>query len=149
MKNSWMYGIIGACMAFISLMTGFGIMASHHHLDLVVTDYYKEEINYQKQINKINNYKSLTNKPEIIFDSMHGNMLIRFPGYEITNAVTGRVCLYRPNDRKYDDTLALAPNAAGLADIPLSNYQKGKWKMRIAWEQGKKGYFVEKAFKLK
>jgi len=148
-KNIWMYGIIGACVAFASVMTGFGIMASHHHIDLVVSDYYKEEINYQKRINKINNYAQMTHKPEISIDSIQDNLKVRFPAYNIADPLSGRICLYRPNDQKSDDTLALVPNDAGIADIAMAKYPKGRWKMRMEWQQGTLSYYVEQSFKLK
>jgi hypothetical protein len=147
-KNSWMYGIIGACVAFATLMISFGIMASHHHFDLVVTDYYKEEINYQKRINKINNYNGLANKPEIKVDTVQKKLSILFPGYNAGNPATGRICLYRPDNQKMDDTLALVPDTKGQIDLNLEKYRRGKWKMQVEWQQDAKAYFLEKVFKL-
>jgi hypothetical protein len=148
-KNSWMYAVIGMCIAFASLMISFAILASHHHIDLVVSDYYKEEIAYQKQINKINNYKNLTAKPDIQVDSIRDKIKIIFPAYNNDAPINGRICFYRPDDQKFDDTVALALNASGRADFSLDKYKKGKWKMKVEWQKDTMQYMVEQTFKLK
>jgi hypothetical protein len=147
-KNIWMYGIIGVCIVFAVMMGSLGIMASHHHFDLVVSDYYKEEINYQKQINKINNYKALLNKPKINIDSIRKRIVIQFPGIESSNGIAGRICLYRPDNQMLDDTLPLVLDKSRIADISLIKYKRGKWRMQMEWEEASKVYFVEKIFML-
>jgi hypothetical protein len=147
-KDIWKYGIIAACVGFASLMISFGIMASHNHIDLVVRDYYKEEINYQKQINKEGNYKALIIKPIVIVDSLRKNVAIRFPDLVKGGEVKGRLMFYRPDNQKYDDTIALQLDGTGCSNISLEKYRKGRWKMRMEWMHNDTPCLVQQSFNL-
>jgi len=147
-KNIWLYATIGTFIGFGILITGFTLMASRHPIDLVITDYYKAEIDYQKQINKQKNYNALVTKPVIDLDSVKKSLSIVFPGYTANDPLSGRICFYRPNNEKEDDTVALHVNDKGLSVMSLSSFSKGQWKMRMDWQQGATQYYLEKSFRL-
>ena len=143
-----MYGVIGVLLGFIIVMTCFSILVSHQHYDLVITDYYKAEIDYQKQINKQKNYNAMVLKPDVRVDTAKKNLHIQFPGYTLSQDLVGRICFYRPNNQNEDDTVALTVNKAGTADMSLEKFNSGKWEMRLDWKEGTTPYYLEKTFRL-
>jgi hypothetical protein len=147
-KNIWMYGIIGVMLVFVTMMTCFSILVSHQHYDLVITDYYKAEIDYQHQINKQKNYNALVLKPDVKVDTAKKFLHILFPEYTASQNIAGRICFYRPNNQSEDDTVALSVNNAGIADMSLEKFSRGKWEMRLDWKEGTTPYFLERTFRL-
>jgi len=147
-KNIWLYATIGTFIGFAALVTFFTLIANRHPIDLVITDYYKAEINYQKQINKQRNYNAMVSKPVINLDSVGKNVSILFPGFTNNDSLSGRVCFYRANNQNEDDTVALHVNDKGLYSMSLAKFEKGHWKMRMDWKQGETQYYMEKSFRL-
>ncbi len=147
-KNIWLYATVATFIGFGMLITGFTILASRHPIDLVITDYYKAEIDFQKQINKQKNYSAMLQKPVLNLDSVQKFLSIQFPGYSPAEQLSGRICFYRPNNEKEDDTVAIHVNDQGYSKMSLANFSRGKWKMRMDWIQGETQYYLEKTFRL-
>ena len=79
-KISWPTGIIIAMSAFVIFILSFVYKATFmsqydHHL--VSDDYYKDEMNYQQEIDKLN--KSATLNEDITITKVAEGLLITFP----------------------------------------------------------------------
>ena len=97
MKINWGTGIVIAFVLFISFILFFVIKAStqkKYNYDLVSEEYYKDELNYQTDIDKLNNTKELNIKITTI--KTKDGIEIAFPENYITESINGKVSLYRP-----------------------------------------------------
>lgn len=140
-KNIWMYGVIAVFVGFAVLMSYFAIIASRNKESLVVKDYYKAELEYQKQIDKMANTAALPVQPRIVLTLDQIEVLF---APEINAVEKGQITLYRANNPDQDIHIPLKPLTSGKQGIPLSIIEKGAWKVKLDWESAGKGYYFEK-----
>lgn len=148
-RNIWMYGIICAILLFMTTMVSFAILASHHPVDLVIDDYYKAEVAYQGQINKMKNLDSLGEKPQIEYVPDAGSVMIQMPDKLTDQVIAGDVNFYRPNTSAKDFHTKLLLNATGRQLVNASAMQKGRWKIQLDWTADGTEYYYEKEFDIK
>lgn len=139
MKINWGTGIVLAFVAFISFIVFFVVkmhtttQANH---ELVTEDYYKVELNYQKEIDAQKNAKSLSE--EIQFKKTTEGLLLTFPE-EINEKTEGVISLYRPSNKHLDFTLPLRISNSYLL-IPDKSLLGGRWDIKVSWEENGKDY---------
>ena len=134
MKLNWGTSIIIAFIAFISFIMYFVIsMNIDENLDhdLVSEDYYKEELDYQKDIDKEENSKTLASK--LTLKKTPEGMLINFPKELDYNAITGKVFLYRPSNKQLDFKTTIFLSNHNLL-IPDKRLLDGRWNIKIDWK---------------
>ena len=128
-------------MIIISLV----YISMQQDLNLVRADYYNEELAYQDQIDRINNYKNLLNKPEI---KRYGDVLsINFPQENI-KMEKGQVWLYRPSVSEMDRKFEMKLDDKNQSTIPLHGLKVGLWKIKLSWSDGSKEFFTEESIVL-
>lgn len=143
-KNIWAYGIIGAFLCFTGMMVGFAVYASQHKVTLVVTDYYKEEIEYQQKINKMQEFASLKDQPTMIYNRIAKEIEIAFPETVREMIPVGKVHFYRPNDSRQDFFVEIDYDAEGKQLIPVELLSNGKWKLKLDWQAEGREFYLEK-----
>ncbi len=134
MKINWGTSIviaIAAFMGFIIFMVVTMTTNNRYTHDLVVEDYYKEELVYQKEIDKINNLKQL--KGTITVNITETDVIINFPKKLNIKDITGNVIFYRPSNNKLDVSIPLQLTSHQWV-FPKKNLIKGKWNMSIDFE---------------
>jgi hypothetical protein len=145
--NLWGYVIIGIFIVFATAMISFGVVASRHKVNLVVDDYYKAEIDYQKQIVKMRNYDSLSIKPLVEYDSINKKIIVDWGNIQDNKLQSGDIYFYRPDhpdmDIKYDI------ETDGKTEIPLKAFAKGRWVLKINFRSDLAEYYTEKRIFLK
>ena len=126
-KISWPTGIIIAMSAFIIFILSFVYKATFmpqydHHL--VSDDYYKDELNYQQEIDKLN--KAATLKKDVTLTKVAEGLLIKFPTEFDPEKITGTISFQRPSNDKIDFEL---PIKLITADYLISddNLVQGIW----------------------
>ncbi|OGS72309.1 MAG: hypothetical protein A3F91_06595 [Flavobacteria bacterium RIFCSPLOWO2_12_FULL_35_11] len=132
-KISWPTGIIIAMSAFIIFILSFVYKATFmpqydHHL--VSDDYYKDELNYQQEIDKLN--KAATLKKDVTLTKVAEGLLIKFPTEFDPEKITGTISFQRPSNDKIDFEL---PIKLITADYLISddNLVQGIWNVKIEW----------------
>lgn len=142
-----MYGVIGIFVFFIGLMTFFATMAAHVKVDLVVKDYYKSEIAYQSQVNKLKNTNALAVKPTLVVNS-NKQLLLDMKDTSRYASLEGKLSMYRPDDPKRDTSFVLQVDKTGKQQFDVSSLHKGHWVMKLDWQEDGVGYYMEQAIKL-
>jgi nitrogen fixation protein FixH len=132
-KISWPTGIIIAMSAFIIFILSFvykaTFMAEYDH-HLVSEDYYKEELNYQQEINKLN--KAATLKKDVALTKVAEGLLIKFPAEFDPEKITGTISFQRPSNDKIDFELPIKLINADYL-IAKENLVEGRWNVKIEW----------------
>lgn len=132
-KISWPTGIIIAMSAFIIFILSFVYKATFmdeydHHL--VSEDYYKDELNYQQEINKLN--KAATLKEDVTLTKVAEGLLIKFPAEFDPEKITGTISFQRPSNDKIDFELPIKLITADYLILD-NNLVQGIWNVKIEW----------------
>jgi len=134
MKINWGTAIVIAFVCFISFIMYFVISMStnkKYNHDLVVEDYYQQELKYQNDINKEENSKSLTTN--ISWKKTNEGIIINFPEELDYNNIKGKVFLYRPSNKQLDFETAISLSNHNLL-IPDKRLLDGRWNIKVDWK---------------
>ena len=99
-----------------------------HHL--VSDDYYKDELNYQQEINKLNKAAAL--KEDITLSKVPEGLLIKFPAEFDSEKITGTISFQRPSNDKIDFQFPIKLIASNYL-ISNENLVDGRWNAKIEW----------------
>ncbi len=115
-----------------------------HKVDLVATEYYKQEIEYQSQIDKIANANLLTEPIGYEYINIPRTVKLTFPFAHVHQGLSGKIHFYRPANSNEDKYFDIRVNDAGEQVISISTLSKGYWKMKISWNSGGLEFYNEK-----
>ena len=145
MKINWGTGIVLAFIGFISFIMYFVISMNFNNKydhDLVVEDYYGEELMYQNDINKLENSKKLSEN--ISCQITDAGLLIQFPKDFDASKITGNVFLYRPSNKQLDFDTAISISKTYLL-IPDNRLVDGRWNIKIDWQYNGNSYLFKES----
>ncbi|MBU2938932.1 FixH family protein [Lacinutrix sp. C3R15] len=144
MKINWGTGIVIAFIVFISFIMYFIITMmtnNKYDHDLVVEDYYKQELQFQKDIDKETNAKTLVEN--ITYKKTEEGLVIIFPENLSINNITGKVFLYRPSNKQFDFEMPISLSNHNLL-IPDKRLLDGRWNINVDWQYNGKNYLYKK-----
>lgn len=141
---NWGVGIVLAFFGFTSLIVTLVVISMRQDVNLVARDYYQQEIAYQDQIDRMNNYRMLKTKPSIIHDQSSQKLLLDFTNSIANDRISGSILIFRPSGTAQDRRLTLDLDTEGDQLMDLSGLQKGKWKFQLTWSYEQKEYYHEK-----
>ena len=133
LKISWPTSIVLALSAFIIFILSFVYKATFvpgydHHL--VSDDYYKDEMNYQQEIDKLNKAAAL--KENVSLTKVPEGLLIKFPAKFDPEKITGTISFQRPSNIKIDFQLPINLTSADYLILD-DKMVEGIWNVKIEW----------------
>lgn len=133
--------IVVLYLSFVALILTLVFMSYGQKVELVSTDYYAQEINFQQKINATNNEKSLAG--ESITHSMNDNSIVlKIDSTLLSNDFKGTVTFFRPSDSSKD--IQLKMNFVNNEQIIDSKELiHGAYKLQLSWTSNQKNYFKE------
>jgi len=142
-KISWPTGIIIALSAFVIFILSFVYKVTFlpeydHHL--VSEDYYKDELNYQQEIDKQNLAEELDEN--IIIKKVTSGLVIIFPSEFEPSLISGEILFKRLSNNKIDFTIPIKLNSRELL-IEDKNLVAGRWDIRVEWSVNSKNYLLK------
>ena len=145
---NWGWKIVVLYSLFIGMTLFMVFFFMRQKVDLVADDYYKQEIEYQGQIDKITNAKSL--KEPVGFEYLAESRIVKFnfPQEHADNGVKGNIHFYRPSNADEDKKIGIKTESNGVQVIGVRSLNKGLWKVKISWVSGGKGFYDEKVITL-
>lgn len=145
---NWGWKIVVVYSAFVIMTLSMVFFFMRQKVDLVADDYYKQEIEYQGQIDKISNANSL--KESIGFSYLPENriVLLKFPVDHVGGGLQGKIHFYRPANAEEDKIFDINPETNGEQKIGVGSLSKGLWKVKITWAFGDKDFYNEKTVTL-
>lgn len=144
MKINWGTGIVLAFIGFIAFIMYFVINMNtndKYDHDLVTDDYYKEELNYQTNIDKEANSKSLAEN--ISWEKTDEGLLLHFPKNIEPKEISGKVFLYRPSNKQLDIEIPISLSDHNLL-IPDNRLLDGRWNIYVDWSFNETAYLFKK-----
>ena len=145
-KINWGTGIAIAIVLFIAFILSFvykTIFMEEYEHHLVSEDYYKDELHYQEEIDKLNNAKYLTEN--VILSNTEQGIIIQFPKDKDFNKIEGKVnFLRRSNDKlDFEKKIDLSSHSMLIEDSILV---KGKWEIRVDWQYNDEEYLLKESW---
>jgi hypothetical protein len=143
-KFNWGTGIVVAIVLFMAFILSFvyrSLTPEYSH-ELVSEDYYKDELHYQKEIDKLNNALNLDKNISLHVSGK--GITIVFPKDKDFNKISGTISFQRMSNSKLDFS----------QEINLSNHQvfipenklvTGKWEVKIDWIYMKEEYLLKES----
>ena len=144
-KLNWGFGVIVAFVGFISFIMYFVISMSSNNKyshDLVASDYYKQELNYQKKINATKNAKNL--KENIKIERVKEGLKVVFPKEINAENIKGKVFLYRPSNKQLDFEMPIAVSDSSYLLMPDKRLLDGRWNIIVDWTYNEQSYLFKK-----
>ena len=145
MKLNWGTAIVIAFIGFIGFIMFFVVRMStddKYNHELVADDYYQQELEYQNDIDKVENAKALSE--EISYTKTEEGLLLSFPKEIDQLKIEGKVFLIRPSNKQLDFEMPISLSNHYLL-IPDNRLLDGRWNIRIEWTEGKETYLYKSA----
>ncbi len=141
---NWGWKIVVLYSGFVLLTLAMVFFTMNQEVFLVADDYYKQEIEYQDQIDKINNARTLEQPLAMHYDSLGKALTITFPADQATGGIAGKINFFRPSDARLDKLYVLKPNGNGSQKFLLQTFNRGRWRVKIEWRSRGVSYYEEK-----
>lgn len=149
-KNiSWPLGITLVFVLFFIFLFGFLVYSRIHKVDLVTRDYYKREIAYQEQIDRVERTKALSESITIKYDEISQKITLIFPSQIKPSNISGNILFFRPSDAKQDEVKSIELSEERQQTIDVKHLSKGMWRMKIFWQFDGDEYYEEKIIIIK
>lgn len=133
MKINWGTGIVLAFIAFITFILYFVYRMStddRANHDLVTKEYYKKELDYQKEIDATKNAARMD--AALTIQKSEQGININFPERFDPKKIKGTVSLYRPSNKHLDVNFPISLSKTHLL-IPDNRLVDGRWDITVAW----------------
>ena len=145
---NWGWKIVILYAAFVAMTLSMVFYFMGQKVDLVAKDYYKQEIEYQDQIDKITNAKLLKEPLVFEYSVTERSINLSFPPLHLNQGIEGIIHLYRPSDSDEDKEIVVQPDDSGKQTIAVGGLSRGLWKIKITWSSAGTEFYDEKVITL-
>ncbi len=135
--------IVVAFVLFTLFIATLVVVCVRQDMPLVSADYYKQELAYQNQIERIKNTEQLNQKPVIV--ATRNAMKVTFDSTQ--HVQQGEFQLFCPSNARMDRTFALTPHAREF-DTAVSGLTSGMYRVKLFWTMDGKDYYQEEIVNL-
>lgn len=146
LKFNWGTGIFIFVSIFMAFILTLVYKCSEQKVDLVSADYYDKEIQYQKQINRINNSSELAT--QIVISSENGSINVQFPEAFKNSKLIGNITFFKPDNAANDFEVPLKLNESLMQSISSKNLAPGRWNVKVTYNDENKEYYAEQKISL-
>lgn len=115
-------------------------------VDLVSEDYYRQELQYQEQIEKVDNASRLAR--DITVEQQPGKLIVQFPNSDHA-PIHGTLHLFRPSDARFDRSSELSLNGAGQHHLTVDHLPRGFYRVKVDWATDTEAYYSEQSVYLR
>jgi len=115
-------------------------------VNLVTSEYYKDELSYQDVIDATKNANALSTTASIM--QVASNVAIQLPEEMKQHTVKGSILFYCPSNIANDRHIDLSVDAQAKQLIDIRKFTKGNYMVKIEWSENNKHYYTQKPFDL-
>jgi hypothetical protein len=141
MKFNWGHGIFIFLTIFVLSMVFVVYKSFQQDNALVEKEYYPKGLEYQKQIDRIGNANSLSEK--IAVEPVNGIAVVKYPKSLYEGMAKGKLFFYRPSDDAGDLEVDMKVDSSLIQKVPIDKLMNGKYLLKISWTMQSKEYFQE------
>jgi hypothetical protein len=131
-------------LAFVLFAIFIGVLVTvcvRQDISLVTRDYYKEDIDYQSQMDRQRNTEQLSQKPKI---DLVDNQSLRV-AFDFSQFDAGKLVFYSPSDISEDKTFKLEATSSPFQIFSLGSPRKGNYRIKMTWSENGKEFYFEKS----
>lgn len=132
-SNPWPYAIAAWFALAITAITAFIVFVQRHPEELVRSDYYEQEIRFQRDIDSRNRATRHPATIELAQNTAGGEIVVTLPVEHLRQSPAGLIRLYRPSDSAQDREVRLATGPDGVQRLDVRTLPSGLWKVRVQW----------------
>src|SRR5688572_26188973 len=136
--------IIVSFVMFAAFIATLVTICVRQDISLVSPDYYKEELGYEKQIERLNNTSSLPEKP--IIHVVSGSLEVAYRSF--ADFESGELKLFCPSNEKMDRNYKVQTTEQSIQIFEIGGLQKGMYKARLVWTMNGKQFYQEEVIYL-
>jgi hypothetical protein len=130
--------IVVAFVLFAAFIGTLVVVCVRQDVSLVSRDYYRQELAYQNQIQRLNNTAALLEKP--VIKVIDRTLQIEFNQSEEVEAA--ELMLFCPSNEKMDRNFHLTSNQRTHV-FALEELQKGMYRAKLQWKMNEKEFYWE------
>ena len=143
---SWGYKLLFVFIAFAGLMSYMVYRCIMTPVDLVTSEYYRDELVFQKVIDGSEKANALSSK--VLLQEQGGHITVQLPGEMKNEQINGSLLFYCPSDAAKDRKLVLQVDATAKQQLDVKNFLPGNYLVKIQWENKKNHYYTEQPFRI-
>ena len=136
---SFLTGLIISIILFLIAIITLVIFTMTIDENLVVEDYYSQDLVYQEQLDKANRTAAL-GETFIIKYVRGSGVKVKINDKFINDIIIGNIVFYRPSDKNLDRQLNLEL-INGDQFINTSTFENGLWEIQISWSMNDVDYY--------
>jgi len=138
---NWGWKIAILYGGFVTMMITLVVLSSQQDIPLVTEDYYEKDLQYETQMHRIANSKTLKEDVNVKYDAATQEIKVQFPK-EIKD-IQGEILCFRPSQEDIDFTINIEDLEENSTAFGTSEMLSGKWKIKITWEGDGEIYYKE------
>lgn len=142
---NWGKGIVIVFIGFALFIGTLVTVCVKQEMSLVSPDYYQQELEYQDQIDRLENTSALQALPSIIVV----NDSLKLVYKDFSTVTSGVLKLTRASSARYDASFTI-PAGKNINELsyPLGNLPRGRYKGSFEWVMDGKEYYVDQPIDL-
>jgi hypothetical protein len=142
---NWGKSIIAAFILFGAFIATLVTICVRQDINLVTKDYYREELEYQRQIDRIAHTAMLSERPSI---KVEGGGLLKIIYPDFARVQNGALELFRPSDARMDRKFELKRTKELSQFVSTAGMIKGMYRARLRWTMNGEEFFLEQVIYL-
>jgi hypothetical protein len=141
MTFNWGHKLTLGFVAFAGMIVYMVVQSMHTRYDLVSTEYYKDELQYQQVIDGTSRANQLTSRATVT--QQNEALVIQLPAEMQQKTITGSLWFYSVDDSKKDKKIALQLNDNAVQTIDSRQFVPGNYTAKLRWESNGTSYYSE------
>lgn len=142
---NWGKSIVLAFVLFGSFIATLVMVCMREDVNLVTKEYYKEELVYQDQIDRMAHTAMLDEKPEL---QIEGGYILKVTYRDFNKLTEGVIQLFRPSDPAMDKEFELRKSGEHVQFFSTAGMHKGMYRARVRWTMDGEDFFLEQVIHL-
>ncbi|MES2619469.1 MAG: FixH family protein [Bacteroidota bacterium] len=138
---NWGWRIVIFYGSFVAFMMFLVWKTTSVNVDLVATDYYAKELEYQKQLEKQTRANKLNE--QLSWEVNNKTVALKFPKEVAGKNVSANVLFYCPSDKTKDFSLVCEADANNECVMNAEKLKHGAYQMQINWNAEETSYYTE------
>lgn len=143
---NWGWKVALLYIIFVAGILTLVFKARATRVDLVASDYYKQEIAFGSRMEAIKNYQSLSTTVKVV--QSEGAISVSFPNECLYKMENGLITLYCPSDASKDVKMDVNMNEQGMQLIDSKDMKGGLYIIKISWTMNASEYYMEQIIDL-
>jgi hypothetical protein len=136
---NWGKSIVLAFVLFAAFVATLVTICVREDIPLVTKDYYREELMYQQQINRLVHTANLEVKPAIEIEQ--GFLKVTYADFP--RVENGTLTLFRPSDESQDRRFSIDNTDKSVRYFSTEGMQKGMYRAKMRWTINGEEYYIE------